>query len=246
MRRTELVTSASSRLRSAAMMLTVTLVGFGGGQTLAQMPGGMQGGGMPGGGGRQSMGPPAEDSTSAPRLDKPDVAAQKAYRAAVKSLSKAREHDDLAQRAANDDKKTGELEKARDAYYRALDQFTEALSGNADMFEAWNGAGEVHLRLGAYGESVDDYDHALKLRSDYSEATFHRAEAYLKLDRLDDAKIAYMDLFNHARPLADRLMLDMQQWLTAHRAEAKGIRPTTLDAFDGWLKDRAQQAAAAS
>jgi tetratricopeptide (TPR) repeat protein len=225
-------------------MLTAALVAFGATGAFAQMPGGMQGGGMPGAGGRPSMGPPAGDSTSEPRADKPDVAAQKAYRAAVKSLTKAREYDDLAQKAANDAKKTGELEKARDAYYRALDQFTEALSGNAEMFEAWNGAGDVHLRLGAYGESVDDYDHALKFRPDYPEAAFHRAEAYLKLDRLDEAKIAYMDLFNHARPLADRLMLDMQQWLTAHRAEAKGIRPATIDAFDAWLKDRAQAAAA--
>jgi tetratricopeptide (TPR) repeat protein len=215
------------------------LVAFCAAHAFAQMPGGMQGG-MPGGGGRPTMSPPAEDSTSAPRADKPDVAAQKAYRAAVKSLTKAREYDDLAQRAANDDKRTGELEKARDAYYRALDQFTEALSGNAEMFEAWNGAGEVHLRLGAYGESVDDYDHALKFRPDYPEATFHRAEAYLKLDRLDEAKIAYMDLFNHARPLADRLMQDMQDWLASHRAEPKGIRPATIDGFDAWLKDRVQ------
>jgi tetratricopeptide (TPR) repeat protein len=238
------VTSIASKSKLTHSKFAGILAVFGCGAVLAQMPGGMQGGGMPGGGGRPSMNQPGGDSMSAPRVDKPDVAAQKAYRAAEKSLAKAREHDDLALKAPNADKKTGELEKARDSYYRALDLFTEALSGNAEMFEAWNGAGEVHLRLGAYGESVDDYDHALKFRPDYPDATLHRAEAYLQLDRLDEAESAYMELFNHDRPRADRLLQDMQQWLAAHRAEPKGMRQTTIDAFDTWLKDRAKAAAA--
>ncbi len=63
-------------------------------------------------------------------------------------------------------------------------------------------------------EAVDDYNHALALKPDLKEAIEHRGEAYLAIDRLDDAKIAYMDLFNHAPPLADQLMLAMQKWLS--------------------------------
>jgi len=148
------------------------------------------------------------------------------------------EHDQLALKASNPDKRADELDKARDSYYRALDYFTEALSNNAEMSEAWNSAGYVHLRLGAYGESIDDYDHALKFNPDLQEAIAHRAEAYLRLDRLDEAESAYMDLFNHARPLADQLMPAMQRWLEEHRQDPKGVRPAQIEAFDQWLKER--------
>ena len=159
--------------------------------------------------------------------EKPDAAAKKAFNAGVKSLNKARELE-----------KNGALDKAGDAYGRALDQFTEALSNKGDMVEAWNNAGYVHLRLGAFSESIDDYNHALTLKPDLLEAVEHRGEAYMAVDRLDDAKAAYMNLFNHARPLADQLMLSMQKWLASHRAAANGIRAADIDSFDKWLQER--------
>jgi tetratricopeptide (TPR) repeat protein len=199
----------------------------------AQMPGG-----GPMSGGRPGSAPPGEQIDTTPRPDKPDAAARKAYKEAAKALNKAMEHDQLALKASNPDKRADELDKARDSYYRALDYFTEALSNNAEMSEAWNSAGYVHLRLGAYGESIDDYDHALKFNPDLQEAIAHRAEAYLRLDRLDEAESAYMDLFNHARPLADQLMPAMQRWLEEHRQDPKGVRPAQIQAFDQWLKER--------
>jgi hypothetical protein len=60
----------------------------------------------------------------------------------------------------------------------------------------------------------------------------------MAVDRLDDAKAAYMDLFNHARPLADRLMVSMQNWLESHRVAANGMRAADIDAFDKWLQER--------
>ena len=111
-----------------------------------------------------------------------------------------------------------------DAYGKALDQFTEALSNKGDMYEAWNKVGYIHLRLGAYSESIDDYNHTLALKPELLEAIEHRAEAYMAVDRLDEAKAAYMDLFNHDRPLADQMMVTMQTWLESHRAAANGMR----------------------
>jgi tetratricopeptide (TPR) repeat protein len=96
----------------------------------------------------------------------------------------------------------------------------------------------VHLRLGAYSESIDDYNHTLALKPDLLEAVEHRAEAYLAVDRLDEAKAAYMNLFNHARPLADQLMVSMQKWLERHHVAAAGMRPADIDSFDQWLKER--------
>jgi tetratricopeptide (TPR) repeat protein len=204
-----------------------------------QMPGGMGGMGGQGGMGRPSgRNQPSEEIPNTPAVDKPDAAATKFYTAGKKSLAKAKDFESAAAAAQNPDKRSTALEKMGDAYYRALDQFTEALSNKGDLYDAWNEVGYIHLRLGAYAESIDDYNHTLALKPDLYEATLHRGEAYLGVDRLEDAKSAYMDLFYHARPLADRLMVSMQNWLTTHRSDSNGMRAADVDAFDKWLQER--------
>jgi tetratricopeptide (TPR) repeat protein len=225
----------------AALLLAIMALGsnvaLAGGQ-MGGYGGGMGGqggmGGRPGGG----MNQPGQEIESTPRTDKPDAAAEKAYKAGVKSLAKAKNYEADAAAAPNDDKKNAALEKKNDAYGRALDQFTEALVNKGDMYEAWNNVGYVHLRLGAYAESVDDYNHTLALKPDLLEAIEHRAEAYVAIDRLEEAKSAYMDLFNHDRKLADDLLRAMQQWLTDHRSNANGMRASDVDAFGKWLQER--------
>jgi len=202
-----------------------------GAHAFAQMPPGA-GGQMPG---RPSMpAGEAQDASAPPSDEKPDVAARKAYKEAMKSFNKARELEAASANGSNPDKRA----KAIDEYNKALDKFTEALSNKGDMVEAWDNVGYVHLRLGAYAEAIDDYNHALALKPDLQEAVAHRAEACLALDRLDDAKAAYMDLFNHSRPLADQLMLAMQKWLSDHRTETRGMRPADIAAFEKWLLER--------
>jgi tetratricopeptide (TPR) repeat protein len=208
------------------------------------------GGGMPGRGGMNQPGmSPPDDTGPQPSTEKPDAAATKAFKAGVKSLNRAKEFEEAAAKAANPDKKAADLEKVSDAYNRALDQFTEALSNKGDMVDAWNYVGYVHLRLGAYRESIDDYNHTLALKPELLEAIEHRGEAYMAVDRLDEAKAAYMDLFNHARPLADQLMVSMQKWLASHREAANGMRAADIDSFDKWLQERdgiAKQTASAT
>jgi len=232
-------------MRSIIVLVAATAVVaiFSVGEARAQMPGGMPGG-MGGGVGGRPQTPPGEQLDQTPHEDKPDIAAQKWYKQGVKALAKAMDYDAAAAKASSPDKRSSELEKASDFYYRALDLYTEALSNNADMADAWDSVGYVHLRLGAYGESIDDYNHTLKLRPDAEEAIERRAEAYLHLDRIDDAQSAYMDLFNHARPLADQLMVAMQRWVTEHRPDPKGMRPAQVDGFDAWLQERAKLAEA--
>jgi tetratricopeptide (TPR) repeat protein len=205
--------------------------------------------GYPGGGQMPGARGGHEEMPSAPAADKPDAAAKKAFTAGVKSLNRARELEEAAAKATNPDKKAVAMDKVGDAYNKALDQFTEALSNKGDMVEAWNYAGYVHLRLGAYRESIDDYNHTLALKPDLLDAIEHRGEAYVAVDRLDEAKAAYMDLFNHARPLADELMVSMQKWLEVHRAAAGGIRAADIDSFGKWIQERdgiAKQTASAS
>lgn len=183
-------------------------------------------------------GPPQEEIPSAPLQEKPDKAANKAFKAGMKSLAKAHELEDFIASTQDADKKAKAMDKLGDTYGVALDQFTEVLRNKSDMYEAWSQVGYVHLRLGAYRESIDDYNHALTLKPDLQEAVAHRAAAYLATDRLDGVKAAYMDLFYHSRPLADELMVAMQAWVQSHRTAANGVRPADLDDFDKWLTER--------
>ena len=212
-----------------------------GGAYAQMMPGGP--GGMGGAGGRGiDPGAPgiggADAPTSAQGSEKPDAAARKAYKEAVKYLDKARQFEAAAAAAGTPDKRARETEKVEDAYTRALDEFTEALSNKGDMVEAWDKVGFVHLRLGAFRESVDDYNHALALKPDLMEAIEHRAEAWLALDRIEDVRSAYMDLYNHAPDLAAQLMAAMQKWSSDHQADARGMRPADLSSFAQWLSER--------
>ena len=231
---------------AAVMMAATLLVAAGRVAADPQMPGGMGGGmgggGMGGRGGGMGAGIPGETTVPAPHDDKPDIAARKAYAAGMKALDKAKSFLEQAGQAPNGDKKARLQEKASDAFYRALDQFTEALSNEGDMVEAWNGAGYVHLHIGAYGEALDDYNHDLTLRPDDMDAIANRAEACLHLGRLDDVRLAYLDLFNHARERADQLMRDMQRWLAERRTDPQGLRPVDLDAFQGWIEERVRLA----
>ena len=243
---------AEGRMRRISICCLVLLAWLGAGVQTA-LAGGQ---GYPGGGGqigRPGIGggvsQPGDGIPSTPSTEKPDAAAKKAFNAGVKSLNKAREYEEVAAKATNPDKKGAALEKVSDAYGKALDQFTETLRNKGDMFEAWNYVGYIHLRLGAYNESIDDYNHTLALKPELLEAIEHRAVAYMAVDRLEDAKAAYMDLFNHERPLADQLMVSMQGWLESHRTAANGMRAADIDAFDKWLQERggiAKQTASAA
>ena len=198
----------------------------------AQMGGQVGGAPM---GGRPGSGPLAGETGFEAGPDKPDAASKKAFNAGVKALTKARGYDDAAAKAPNADKKAKELEKADDAYSRALDEFTEALSNKGDLFDAWNHAGSIHLRLGAFAESLDDYNHALNLKPDFMPAVEGRAEASLALNRLEEVRVAYMDLYSHAPDLAGS---SCRRCSNGSRASARTApAAVNLDAMDKWLQE---------
>jgi tetratricopeptide (TPR) repeat protein len=195
-------------------------------------------GGIPsvtGSGGRTAQ---QEEIPSAPAEIKPDKAATKAYSNGMKTMAKARELEDVIAKSTDPEKKAKAESKLEDAYGKALEQFTEVLRNKGDMYDAWNQIGYLHLRFGAYRESIDDYNHGLKLKPDVLDAVEHRGEAFLGIDHLDEAKATYMDLFFHARPLADQLMAAMQVWLKNHRVAANGVRASDIDSFDKWVQER--------
>ncbi len=191
-------------------------------------------GGITGNGSRNQP----EAVPNAPVDVKPDKAAAKAFAAGTKTMNKVYELEAALTKITDPDKRANARYKLDEDYGKALDQFTEVLRNKNDMYQAWSQVGYVHYRLGAYREAVDDYNHALALNPDLLDAIEYRGEAYLGIDRLDDAKAAYMDLFFHARPRADQMMELMQAWLQGHRVAANGVRPADIDAFDKWLQER--------
>jgi tetratricopeptide (TPR) repeat protein len=204
-----------------------------GGQGYPSGAGGM--GSVTGNGGR---GPQTDAIPAAPLEVKPEKLAAKAYAAANKTMLKAHELERTVANTTDPNKKSRAIEKLDDAYGKALEQYTEVLRNKNDMADAWSQVGYIHLHFGAFRESVDDYNHALALQPDLLVAIKYRGEAYLGIDHLDEAKAAYMDLFFHARPMADQLMVSMQGWLQSRRSTPNGVRPGEIDAFDQWLQER--------
>ncbi len=82
------------------------------------------------------------------------------------------------------------------------------------------------------------YDYALSLEPSYAEAIEYRAEAYLGLNRIEEAKQAYVELFGHDRAKADELLDAMKQWVQKRREQPDGLDGAVVDGFAGWVSER--------
>jgi tetratricopeptide (TPR) repeat protein len=193
------------------------------------------GGSMGGGGSTGSMG----DS----RSNAPADAAKSAYNSGVRSIKKAQDYDSDAAKAANPEKSAKALDKAREYYSKALAQFIDAVSQQPQMYQAWNYIGFANRHLGSYDAALSAYAKALELNPAYPDAIEYRGEAYLGLNKIDEAKEAYMTLFRQSRSLADELMTAMQRWTDARRKDAQGVSSEDVDAFSKWIDERSGIAA---
>ncbi len=119
-----------------------------------------------------------------------------------------------------------------------MKEFLAATDRNPAMFQAHGGLGYVYRRTGDFAAALKAYDRALELEPKYTPAIEYRAEAYLGVNRLDDAKTAYMTLFNADRARADELAAAMQSWLQKRRQDAAGLAPETIEDFAKWLSQR--------
>ena len=177
------------------------------------------------------------------RLSTPEDAAKAAYNSGVRSIKKAQEYESDAAKASNPDKSAKALDKARQSYSKALEQFIDAVSEQPKMYPAWNYIGFANRHLGRYDAALSAYAKALELNPDYPDAIEYRGEAYLGLNRIDEAKEAYMTLFKESRGLADQLMAAMRRWTDERRRDAHGLTPETVEEFSKWVEERSGIAA---
>jgi tetratricopeptide (TPR) repeat protein len=127
---------------------------------------------------------------------------------------------------------------AKAAYAKAREKFSAATKADPNLAQAWNGLGYSSRKLGDYKAALTAYDKAIALRAGYPEATEYRGEAYLALNRTEDAKQAYLDLFAVNRELAGKLLESMKKW-TATRGKNKD----DVEDLDDFIKERTQIAA---
>ena len=145
--------------------------------------------------------------------------------------------DEAAAKQGNDSMKA--LAKAKSEFEKSLKDFKSAAQLNPQLFQAYNGMGYAYRKTGDYAKALEMYDQAIKMAPGfYSEAVEYRAEAYLSLNRIDDARKSYLDLFAADRKQADILMVAMKKWVAARQADSAGVDPAVVGSFEKWIGER--------
>ena len=175
-------------------------------------------------GGGAAPAPPSPAPSAAPEPQDAIGAATALYNDGVKKVEQA-------------DKAGAEPDKARKAYAAALKKFEAAVDRNPNLHQAWNYVGYCRRQLGDHGGALGAYDEALRLSPGYAEALEYRGHAFLGLDRIDDAKQAYLDVFARNRALSAKLLGSIRSWSVSKRQSADADAKA-LDGIDAWVVER--------
>jgi tetratricopeptide (TPR) repeat protein len=213
------------RVSHGILALTITLMVAPVGIGFAHGGGSMSGGG-------------ATESAGSSRSGTPEDTAKAAYNSGVRTIKKAQEYESDAAKASNPEKSAKARDKAHQYYSKSLEQFIDAVSQQPKLYQAWNYIGFANRHLGNYDAALSAYAKALELNPAYPEAIEYRGEAYLGLNKIDEAKEAYMTLFKGSRSLADELMTAMRRWTDARRSDAQGVAPEAVESFSKWIDER--------
>ena len=176
----------------------------------------------------------------------PEDIARDKQKSALKDLEKGIRHEDRAAKQKSEDKRSKYDAKAREEYEKAVEKLKEAVEAKPDLHDVWKDLGFAYRKVGDLDGSLRAYDKALELKPGYWEALGARAESLLWMNRLDEAKQAYVYLFPRRRDLADRLMSAMHAWVKTRQHNPDGLDPGLLSDFAQWVTHRdelAQQTA---
>ena len=132
------------------------------------------------------------------------------------------------------------MDKAKKEYEKALKDFKSAATGSPQMYQAYNGMGFSYRKTGDYAKALEMYDRALALKPGFPDAIEYRGEAYLGLNRVDDAKQAYLEILAADRKQADTLMAAMHKWIEQKKATPEGVDPSVVSGLETWLKERSE------
>lgn len=171
----------------------------------------------------------------------PAAMARDAYNSGIDHRDKGNKLESEASAAPEKDRiKT--LAKAQDEYGKALKDFQKAAQLDKTLYQALNGMGYAYRKTGNYAKALENYDAALAMAPEFPDAIEYRGEAYLALNRIDDAKKAYLSLFASDRTQATQLLKSMAAWVKAKQADPAGVSADVITGLDTWVKERAQLA----
>jgi len=184
--------------------------------------------------------PTAPSPSAAAEQKTPEEVGKDAYNLGLKARDKAWALEDKAKEAKSETEKAKLMGKAAKQYKKAIPLFKTATERIPTFHQAFSSLGYALRKTGEHEQALAAYDKSLKLAPNYGEAIEYRAEAYLGLNRIDEAKEAYMQLFSAHRELADQLMDAMHEWLGQRQAESDGVSSETIEAFGTWIKERGE------
>jgi tetratricopeptide (TPR) repeat protein len=189
-----------------------------------------------------SSGPSSMGGSSMPSMPdrelSPEEKGKQAYNSGIRAANKGDKYSANAEKATDARKKQKAADEAKEQYSNAREKFEQAVQLAPSMPEAWNMLGYTRRKLGDYTAALTAYDKALSLRPSFSEAIEYRGEAYMRMNRFDDAKQAYLDLFAGNRKLADKLLTSMKSWVDATRTA--GGDQAAIEDFSRWISERSQ------
>lgn len=191
-----------------------------------------------------SMGGGASSASSVMADRTPEEMARDSYNSGISHRDKGDKAEADADKDAKN--KTKNLDKAKDEYTKAMKDFQKAIDLMPTMYQAYNGMGYTSRKTGDYAKALQMYDKALALAPGFPDAIEYRGVAYLKLNRVEDAKKAYLDLFARDRKQADELMKAMNQWVGEHQTDAAGVDPAVVSSLGAWIQERAKMASTTS
>ena len=173
--------------------------------------------------------------------DPADQAAE-AYNTGIQHRDKAWELESQAESSSDAGQRSKLEARAEKEYGKAIRAFRSATESDPDMHQAFSSLGYALRKTGDYEASLTAYNQALALEPRYAEAIEYRAEAFLGLDRLEEVKGAYMELFRDDRERADELMVAMQEWVDQRQADPQGLGTEAIEEFSLWVEERSQVA----
>jgi tetratricopeptide (TPR) repeat protein len=192
------------------------------------------------GGAAGASAPSSSMSSSIPRT--PEEIARDSYNSGIDHRDKGDKLEAKAVTEKKDGDRIKDLAKAADEYKKALKDFQKSAATLPTFAQAYNGMGYANRKTGDYTTALAMYDKALTLAPGFPDAIEYRGVAYLKLNRLDDAKAAYLDLFARDRKQADALMKEMDNWVKERATNPGTLDAAAVGAFSSWLQERAKVA----
>lgn len=178
-------------------------------------------------------------STPAP-AQSPEEQAIRSLKQGIRQRDRALQYERKAAEAASDKRRDRAHKRALKAWQNAIAKQRDALRFDPRNYRAANELGYALRKTGAFENAIGSYNYALEINPDFHQAIEYRAEALLALGRFKAVRESYMVLFRNARPLADQLMVAMNQWLL----DRQDVELSEAEAaFASWVASRQELAA---